>query len=193
MLNRWLKDTCAAQSVNFIDNFNFFWERRHLFEADGFCLNKGIRFFNAATHCFPGATVPVILDKLPGLLHSLPPTINRVLIHVGSNDTARQQSELTKKDFNDLFGLLINCGKSVFISGPLPTLARGPGRFSRILSLNTWLQSTCRAHNIGLIDNFNLFWNRSSLFRTDGVHPNWLGSQMLAANMQHAVQSAPRA
>ena len=40
MLNRWLKDTCAAQSVNFIDNFNIFWERRHLFEADGFCLNK---------------------------------------------------------------------------------------------------------------------------------------------------------
>ncbi|KAK0155797.1 hypothetical protein N1851_001700 [Merluccius polli] len=40
MLNRWLKDTCAAHSVNFIDNFNIFWERRHLFEADGFCLNK---------------------------------------------------------------------------------------------------------------------------------------------------------
>ncbi|KAK0136925.1 hypothetical protein N1851_026895 [Merluccius polli] len=40
MLNRWLKDTCAAQSVNFIDNFKIFWERRHLFEADGFCLNK---------------------------------------------------------------------------------------------------------------------------------------------------------
>ncbi|KAK0145332.1 hypothetical protein N1851_009220 [Merluccius polli] len=40
MLNRWLKDTCAAQSVNFIDNFKNFWERRHLFEADGFCLNK---------------------------------------------------------------------------------------------------------------------------------------------------------
>ena len=40
MLNRWLKDTCAAQSMNFIDNFNIFWESRHLFEADGFCLNK---------------------------------------------------------------------------------------------------------------------------------------------------------
>ncbi|KAK0141103.1 Transmembrane protein 18 [Merluccius polli] len=45
MLNRWLKDTCAAQSVNFIDNFNIFWERRHLFEADGFCLNKSFSNF----------------------------------------------------------------------------------------------------------------------------------------------------
>ena len=31
MLNKWLKATCAAQSVNFIDNFNIFWECRHLF------------------------------------------------------------------------------------------------------------------------------------------------------------------
>ena len=45
----------------------------------------------------------------------------------------------------------------------------GAGRFSRILSLNTWLQSACRIHNIGFIDNFNLFWSRLSLFRTDGM------------------------
>ena len=48
MLNRWLKDTCAAHSVNFIDNFNIFWERRHLFKADGFCLNKsGVRLLSS--------------------------------------------------------------------------------------------------------------------------------------------------
>ena len=48
MLNRWLKATCAAQSVNFIDNFNIFWERRHLFKADGFCLNKsGVRLLTS--------------------------------------------------------------------------------------------------------------------------------------------------
>ncbi|KAM4539925.1 uncharacterized protein PAE49_020669 [Odontesthes bonariensis] len=40
MLNRWLKDMCAAHSMNFIDNFNIFWGRRHLFKADGFHLNK---------------------------------------------------------------------------------------------------------------------------------------------------------
>lgn len=39
--------------------------------------------------------------------------------------------------------------------------------------------------------SFNLFWNRSSVFRTDEVHPTWLGSQMLVANMQHALQAAP--
>ena len=44
MLNRRLTATRAAQSVSFIDTFNIFWERRHLFKADGFCLNKsGLR------------------------------------------------------------------------------------------------------------------------------------------------------
>ena len=50
MLNRWLKATCTAQLVNFIDNFNIFWERRHLFKADGFCLNKsGVRLLTSNT------------------------------------------------------------------------------------------------------------------------------------------------
>uniref|UniRef100_A0A3Q1J1Q8 SGNH hydrolase-type esterase domain-containing protein n=1 Tax=Anabas testudineus TaxID=64144 RepID=A0A3Q1J1Q8_ANATE len=140
---------------------------------------RHIRFFNAATHCFPGATVPVILDKLPSLLDSLPSSIVRVIVHVGSCDTTRQHSELTKKDFNALFSFLKSCGKSVFISGPIPTLGRGIGRFSRILSLHTWLQSACTSQHLGFIDNFNLFWDRPSFFRNDGLHPSRHGSPML--------------
>lgn len=34
---------------------------------------RHIRFPNTVTHCFPGDTVPVLLDKLSGLLHCLPP------------------------------------------------------------------------------------------------------------------------
>lgn len=154
---------------------------------------RNLRFFNATIHCLPGATVQVILEKLPGLLRSLPSSITRVIVHVGSNDTSRRTSELTKKDFNKLFSLLQSCGKEVFISGPIPTLGRGAARFSRILYLSTWLQSACRAHDTGFIDNFNLFWNRSSFFKADGLHPNRLGSRMLAANFQYAVQFATRA
>uniref|UniRef100_A0A7N6AHW4 SGNH hydrolase-type esterase domain-containing protein n=1 Tax=Anabas testudineus TaxID=64144 RepID=A0A7N6AHW4_ANATE len=155
----------------------------------GDSITRQIRFFNAATHCFPGATVPVILDKLPSLLDSLPSSIVRVIVHVGSCDTTRQHSELTKKDFNALF--LKSCGKSVFISGLIPTLGRGIGRFSRILSLHTWLQSACMSQHLGFIDNFNLFWDRPSFFRNDGLHPSRHGSRMLAANIQHAIQCTP--
>lgn len=108
----------------------------------GDSITRNVRFFNSVTHCFPGATVPVIQQKLQGLLPSLPSSIKRVIIHVGTNDTALQQS-LTKSDFNHLFNFLKHCGKSVFISGPIPTVGRGAGRFSRFLSLHAWLQSAC--------------------------------------------------
>uniref|UniRef100_A0A3Q1EZN8 SGNH hydrolase-type esterase domain-containing protein n=1 Tax=Acanthochromis polyacanthus TaxID=80966 RepID=A0A3Q1EZN8_9TELE len=111
----------------------------------GDSIVRNICFFNAMTWCFPGATVDVILDKLPELLQSIPSSVCSVIIHVGTNDTARRQSD---------------CGKSVFISGPIPTLSRGAERFSRLLSLRTWLRHTCTAHNVNFIDNFNLFWNR---------------------------------
>ncbi|AWP15644.1 Hypothetical protein SMAX5B_013840 [Scophthalmus maximus] len=45
----------------------------------GDSIIRNIHYFNATTRCFPGATVLTLLDKLPGLLHSLPSSINRVL------------------------------------------------------------------------------------------------------------------
>ncbi|KAL7395649.1 hypothetical protein ABVT39_020810 [Epinephelus coioides] len=78
----------------------------------GDSIIRNIRFFNATTHCFPGAKVPVILDKLPEL-HSLPSSINRLIFHLGSNDTARWRSELTKMDFVALFNLLKNCASGL--------------------------------------------------------------------------------
>uniref|UniRef100_A0AAQ5YMU8 SGNH hydrolase-type esterase domain-containing protein n=1 Tax=Amphiprion ocellaris TaxID=80972 RepID=A0AAQ5YMU8_AMPOC len=95
------------------------------------------------TRCFPGATAAGLLDKLPELLQSIPSSVCRVIIHIGTNDTTRRQSELMKQDFMDLFRLMESCGKSVFISGPIPTLSHGAERFSRLLSLSTWLQHTC--------------------------------------------------
>ena len=158
----------------------------------GDSIIRNIHFFNAATRCFPGATVPDILLKLPCLLRALPTSVQRIIVHVGCNDTVFQQSELTKIDFNNLLNFLNSCGKTALISGPIPSLGRGSERFSRVLSLHTWLQSACRAHNVGFIDNFNLFWERASYFKSDGIHPNKKGSLMLAANLQHAVQSYSR-
>jgi len=62
-----------------------------------------------------------VLDELLDLIPSLPTSIRRI-IHVGTNDTTRQESERIKRDFNLLFTVLKNSGKSVFISGPIPTL-----------------------------------------------------------------------
>ena len=103
-----------------------------------------------------------------GHCRSLPPSKTRVRVPVGVNDTARQKSELTETDFEQLFNFLKTCGKSVFISGPIPTLGHGVGRLSRILSLNS--QSACSVHCLGFFDNFDLFWGRSSFFTNDVRH-----------------------
>lgn len=116
-------------------------------------------------------------------------TFTRLILHVGFNDTSCCQSEVTKEYFRELFTFRSSTGLTVCISGPLPSLARGAWRFSRLLNLNTWLQSTSTSSGFGFIDNFNLFWNRSSFYWTDGIHPSGLGSRVLTDNILHAVQS----
>lgn len=39
-LNRWLGKTCGLKGINYTDNFNLFWGRRHLFRADGVHLSR---------------------------------------------------------------------------------------------------------------------------------------------------------
>ena len=75
--------------------------------------------------------------------------------------------------------------KTVFISGPIPILGHGDERFSRLLSLNTWLWATCWGNNVGFIDNFDAFWNRESPYSRDGLHPSAKGSRVLAANCRY--------
>uniref|UniRef100_A0A3Q1G235 SGNH hydrolase-type esterase domain-containing protein n=1 Tax=Acanthochromis polyacanthus TaxID=80966 RepID=A0A3Q1G235_9TELE len=117
--------------------------------------------------------------------------LSHVIIHLGTNDTVRRQSELRKNYFKDLFNLLKSCCKSVFITGPIPTLSPGVERFSRLISLSTWLWHICTAQNLNFIDNFNLFWNCLGFYLHDRLHPSTLGNSVLTANILHAVQSTP--
>ena len=117
-----------------------------------------------------------------------PSSVRRVIVHVGTA-TQLVSRQSSSKDFKNRFDFISSCEKSIYISGPIPSLGCGVGHFSRLLSLDTWIQSTCTALKFGFIDNFNLFWDRSDFFRPDGMHQNWRGNQMLAANLQHTVQS----
>ncbi|CAI5689655.1 unnamed protein product [Oreochromis niloticus] len=113
---------------------------------------------------------------------------NQLIIHIGTNDIPKQQSELLKLDFLQLFSLLGQLQVSAFISGPTPTCGRGIGRFSRLLSLNTWLSSACVSHGVGFINNFDAFWERRHLFGADGLHLNTWGRRLLSANLAFGVQ-----
>lgn len=155
----------------------------------GDSIIRHCRFFNATTHCLPGANARSLLEELPALLQSAAPSVNRIIVHVGTNDTALRHSEKTKDDFKLLFSYLYSCGLSVFISGPIPTQGRGSERFSRILQLNSFLQSLSCSFSLGFIDNCNLFWSRPTLYKPDGLHPTSLGSKFLLNNIRYAVQT----
>ncbi|CAJ1057824.1 hypothetical protein D4764_12G0010930 [Xyrichtys novacula] len=156
----------------------------------GDSITRGIRFFNVTTLSFPGATAADIANKIPSLLRSLPSSIRRIIVHIGCNDTARRQSEQTKCDFKRLLNSLKDCGKSVFISGPLPTMTQNCERFSRLLSLNSWTNMLCNAQNVHFIDNFNSFWNRPDYFNSDGIHLNRSGRSILVSNIQYSVHTS---
>ena len=126
--------------------------------------------------------MPVILDKLPDLLCSLSQSINCVLV-LSEPMTWLWQSELSE-NFNALSIFLNSCGKDVWLSGPLPTLSHGAGHFSRILSLNTSLSLQNPQHWIHQL--LQPVLEPSFPFNPN---PNSPGSTVLAANIQHAIQT----
>lgn len=153
-------------------------EARTLIVGDSMIRNISSR--DTTTCCLPQATVSD--EKLQNIL--MKQTANRLIIHVGKNDIHKAESELLKKDFNELFETLKRLKVQTFISGPLP--ARGINRFSRLLRLNTWLQKTCNINGVNFIDNFNLLSQRQ-LFQQDGHHPNKLGSRVLKDNINFSL------
>ncbi|CAJ1059657.1 unnamed protein product [Xyrichtys novacula] len=145
----------------------------------GDSIIRNVHLRGAFTLSFPGTTVADVTEKILSVLNSHP-QINRVVIHVGTNDTYRQQSELLKRDFTQLFNKLSQPQLRVFISGPTPTCGRGIGHFNRLLSLNTWLSSACSTYNVCFVNNLDVFWERRHLFGSDGLHLNRAGIHMLA-------------
>ena len=113
--------------------------------------------------------------------------MERLVVHVGTNDISKQESELLKLDFIHLLTLLQTLKCHAYISGPLPTLGRGVSGFSRLLSLHTWLSSACGDYGVTFIDNLNLFWERRQLYWRDGLHPKRAGSRMITANLSYCL------
>ncbi|XP_044049693.1 uncharacterized protein LOC122875043 [Siniperca chuatsi] len=98
-----------------------------------------------------------------------------------TNDVVKQQSDVLKRDFNDLLNTVSSLNAEVFISGPLPPVRRGVERFSRLLALNTWLSTACTVHSVHFIDNFNFFLGL--FFKADGLCLNKSGVKLFIPNL----------
>ncbi|CAI5677953.1 unnamed protein product [Oreochromis niloticus] len=83
-LNKWLISACTDHSVHFINNFNIFWERRHLFKANGFNFNKsGVKLFTS--NLFYSIRHPCVLGAKA--------EINEELSHKEEQTVLREQTK----------------------------------------------------------------------------------------------------
>ncbi len=152
-------------------------ELRTLIVGDSIIRNISSR--TTTTCCFPQATVFDVNRELWNILMKHKTE--------GKNDIWKEQSELLKKDFSELFETLQRLDVQSFISGPLP--ARGTNMLSRLHGLNTWLERNCGIKGVNFIDNFNHFWGRRQLFKLDGLHPNKLGARELKDNIYFSLRN----
>uniref|UniRef100_A0A667WYM3 SGNH hydrolase-type esterase domain-containing protein n=1 Tax=Myripristis murdjan TaxID=586833 RepID=A0A667WYM3_9TELE len=137
---------------------------------------------NTKILCFPN---DMVSDMTERVLHIVAghPNVKNVIVHIGTNDVVKQQSEVLKRDFGDLLNTVSSLSAKVLISGPLPPVRKGVERFSRLLALNTWLATACTVHSLHFIDNFNFFWDRRHLFKADGLFLNKSGVKLFISNL----------
>ena len=137
---------------------------------------------NTKVLCFPKDMVSDLAERIIDIV-AAHPTVKSVILHIGANDVVKQESEVLKRDFTELFKTVKSLNVEVFISGPLPPIRRGAERFSRLLALNTWLSTVCATHSVHFINNFYLFWERRHLFKADGLCLNKSGVKLLLSNV----------
>ncbi len=80
--------------------------------------------------CFPKDMVSDLAERILHIV-AAHPTVKNIILHIGSNDVVKQQSEVLKWNFMDLLNIVSSLNDEVFISGPLPPVRRGFERFSR--------------------------------------------------------------
>ncbi|KAK0156626.1 hypothetical protein N1851_000057 [Merluccius polli] len=137
--------------------------------VDDGAVNKTKHFFSKNTKvlCFTNDMVSDISEKILEITAEHP-TVKSLIIHTGALDVVKQQSEVLKRDFNDLLNKVRCLNTEVFISGPLPTVWRGDERFSRLLMLNRWLKDMCAAQS----DTYHTHCPRKALkIIRDSHHP----------------------
>uniref|UniRef100_A0A665WRD4 SGNH hydrolase-type esterase domain-containing protein n=1 Tax=Echeneis naucrates TaxID=173247 RepID=A0A665WRD4_ECHNA len=107
--------------------------------AVGTLLVRHVVVRGGRTFCHPSTPIADI-SSAAGLLSDRHRSASTLAIELGANDIKKQRSEDLKEDFRKLIDRLLDTGKQLVISGPLPSMYSGKVRFSRLLQLHTWLK-----------------------------------------------------
>ncbi|CAI5677846.1 unnamed protein product [Oreochromis niloticus] len=142
---------------------------------------------NTKVLCFPKDMVNNLKERILQIADEYP-TVTNIVLHTGSNDVSKQQSEVLKRDFTGLLNTVNSLNAAVFISGPVPPVRGGDERFIRLFALNKWLISACTDHSVHFINNFNIFWERRHLFKANGFNFNKSGVKLFTSNLFYSIR-----
>ena len=94
-----------------------------------------------------------------------------MIVHTGTNDVMSREPFKLRSELSSLVDTIQSLGKRCVLSGPLGDLFKSSERFSRILSLHTWMQNYCSATDVDFISNFDYFWNQRDFSNVTGCTP----------------------
>ncbi|KAF7237655.1 Beta-parvin [Varanus komodoensis] len=136
--------------------------------------------------CLPGACIRHVKDRVECLVRSggHQPLL---VIHVGTNDVARQGVVGTTRAFEALGKKLRELKAQVAFSSILPVWGFGPGRDRRASEVNDWLRVWCQKECFGFLDHDTHFLANGLLAR-DGLHLTRMGKRSVGDALASFVQ-----
>ncbi|XP_065451200.1 protein shisa-4 isoform X1 [Chrysemys picta bellii] len=137
---------------------------------------------------FQGARIHDVTERLPRLIKPSD-RYPFLLLHVGTNDTAKNDLERITADYVALGRRIKEFEAQVVFSSILPVQGKGRGRDRRIVEVNEWLRRWCRREGFGFFDHGMVFQEEGVLGR-DGLHLTKRGKSIFASRLANLVRRA---
>ncbi|XP_073171140.1 uncharacterized protein [Lepidochelys kempii] len=143
---------------------------------------------NREVCCLPGAKIRDVTERLPRLIKPSDRD-SFLLLHMGTNDTAKNDLEQITADYVALGKRIKEFETQVVFSSILPVEGKGLGRDLRIVEVNEWLRRWCWREGFGFFDHGMVFQEGGVLGR-DRLHLTNRGKSSFASKLASLVRRA---
>ena len=137
--------------------------------------------------CVPGAGV----DDITSLFDQVSEEATNeslFVLHTGTNDVRKTRSEELLDRYRKLIQQYKTKSSNIMISGVLPRISADNVFFSKAFSLNNRLENLCKEHGIEFVNMWNEFYNKTLLFKEDGLHLSPVGAARFGRLLNEAVR-----
>lgn len=112
-----------------------------------------------------------------------------VVLQGGGNDIEKTNTETLMKLFEDAIKKVRERGKMCVVSGILPRHNESHYWSSKAIGINDRVQKYCsKMDGVMFIDNWDRFYHNQKFYTRDGVHLNYLGTDMLSSIIDREVE-----